>query len=299
MNLSGMNRRTIALLLVLLLGPCIFPPLWCASPSHFGSYSPQIAKTIEDQKKSQLFPRILVIDFPTIPTGMDSVGPYLADDLSVSLESHLPTGRIVPRAKLKDFLDSHGLTQIDLQSISLAYWAAEKLEANEILYGRLSETEAEITLQLQLLRLFDTKEVAKWELKFDVAQDLNPLRGKALETGPDVFSANMPLRCSSEGSKTAVKEFKDSGGTFPKGMYMPNPPYSDKARKEKYSGSRQYDLFLNTKGEAVLVIPHYPVRPDLDVVLLETTKRWKFQPATLAGQPVAVCVPIEITWRLY
>ena len=297
MNLSCTNYR--ALLLVFLLGTSIVLPLKCATPSHFDNCSQQIAKTIEDQKKSQLFPRILVIDFPTAPTGMNSSGSYLADDLSVSLENRLPTGRIVPRVKLKDFLDSHGLTPLDLQSISLAYWAAENLDANEILYGRLSETDSEMTLRLQLLRLSDTKEVAKWDLKLDAAQDLIALRGKALALGASAFSADMPLRCLSEDSKAAAKAFKDSGGAFPKGVFMPNPPYSDKARREKYSGSRQYDMYLNTKGEAVLLVPHYPVRPDLDAIVLETTKRWKFQPATLAGQPVAVCVPIEITWRLY
>lgn len=293
------NFRAIVLLLILCLGSWTPVPSWCASPSHFDGYSPQIAKTIEDQKKSHLFPKILVIDFPVISIGMDAAGPYLADDLSVSLESRLPAGRIVPRAKLKDFLASHGLTPLDLQSISLAYWAAENLDANEILYGRLSETDTETTLRLHLLRLSDTKEVARWDLKLDASQDLIPLRGKALALEAGVFSANMPLRCLSEDSKAAAKAFKDSGGTFPKGLFMPNPPYSDKARKEKYSGSRQYDLYLNTKGEAVLLVPHYPVRPDLDVLVLEATKRWKFQPATLADQPVAVCVPIEITWRLY
>jgi len=90
------------------------------------------------------------------------------------------------------------------------------------------------------------------ELKLDAARDLNPLQGKALALEASVFSANMPLRCSSEDSKAAANAFKGSGGTFPKGLYMPNPPYSDKARKEKYSGSRQYDMYLNTKGEAVI-----------------------------------------------
>jgi hypothetical protein len=230
---------------------------------------------------------------------MDSAGPYLADDLSASLENYLPKGRIIQRAKLKVFLETHGLTPLDLQSVSLAYWAAEKLEANEILYGRLLEDDAKISLRLELLRLSDAKEVAKWDLNLDSDHDLKPLLGKALENAANVFSAHMPLRCSSEDPKAAAKDFKDAGGTFPKGIFMPNPPYSDKARKEKYSGSRQYDLYLDTGGDAVLVVPHYPVRPDLDAIVLETTKHWKFQPATLAGKPVAACIAIEITWRLY
>ncbi len=293
------HYRAQTLLPLFLVALSIPPSLCAASPSQFGSYSQQIAKTIEQQKKSHLFPRILVIDFPMLPTGVDSSGPYLADDLSESLESQLPKGRIIPRAKLKDFLNSHGLIPLDLQSISVAYWAAEQLDANEILYGEMSATGPEIALHLRLLGVSDTKEVAKWDLKLDATPDLKLLLGKPLELSPDSFSSSLALRCSTAEFRDDSKKFKEFGGTLPKAIRWPNPPYSDQARREKLSARRVYNLYLNDKGELVLIVPQHPLQPEFDGIAIETIKRWTTEPATLAGKPVAVCVPVEITWRLY
>jgi len=240
-----------------------------------------------------------VIDFPIVPTGMDSSGPYLADELSAALENRLPAGTIIPRDKLRKFLKSHELTQMDLQSISLAYGAGEEVDANEILYGELLPTDVEIALHLRLLRLSDSKEVAKWDLKLEPTNDLKSLLGKPLEIPVNPLSSNLPLKCSYGDPKLATKAFQESGGTLPTGIFMPNPPYSDEARKEKYSGTRRYDVYLNSGGALVLIVPQFPLRPEVDGIAVETLKRWKFRPATQNGRPVAVCVTMEVTWRLY
>lgn len=298
MNSRSNCFRTLAAIALFLLISSSCPTLAYAGPTHFESYAKDIASEIKKQKKSWMFPRILVIDFSLASEGMDSSGPYLANDLSSTLSSLLPSGTIISRTKLQELLDSRGLTPNDLESNTLAFWAAEKLDANEILTGRISSTNTQLILELQLLRVADTKQVEKWSLNLNPNDELGFLIGKPLPVPERTEFANLPLRCSSDG-KEAAQSFLKKGGTLPKGIYMPNPPYSEKARKEKLSGQRQYDAYLNSKGELLLVIPHHPLRPEFDDIALETISTWRLQPATLEGKPVPVCVTFEITWRLY
>jgi TonB family protein len=80
---------------------------------------------------------------------------------------------------------------------------------------------------------------------------------------------------------------------------MPNPEYTDKARKRKLNG---------TVVVAMIVTPESTVRDpkviksldkDLDKQALAAVRRWIFEPATKDGIPVAVHLKAEVDFRLY
>lgn len=82
--------------------------------------------------------------------------------------------------------------------------------------------------------------------------------------------------------------------------YMPQPPYSDEARKAKYAGIVLVDVIVSVDGR---VMPQHVLRSPglgLDESVLTTLKTWKCKPAIgPSGKPVPVSVPIEVTFHLY
>jgi len=261
--------------------------------------SDQVAKAIGDEKKSSVFPRVVVAGFPDAATGIDASSEYLAEQLSVSLENKLPSGTIIQRNKFVEFLHSHRLSLLDLQSVHVAYWAADNLGANEILYGEMSPSDGAVALDLKLLRIGTAKEAARWKVSLVPTDELLVRRGKALDFHESPDSLKLAFRCNSADNTAASKAFTKSGGTLPKLTYMPSPPYSEQARKEKLSGKRQYDVVIDETGRVALAIPHHPLKPEFDDTALQTMKSWRSEPATKDGKPVAVCTVVEINWKLY
>jgi len=274
-------------------------PISLRAQSTLDSLSDQIATGIVQEKKSSIFPRVVVVDFPDPAAGIDALSAYLADQLSTSLESKLPSGTIIPRRKLVDFLASRRLSPLDLQSVFIAYWAADNLGANEILYGEMSSSGDSVRLDLKLLRIGTAKAAANWEFGLLNSEEILARKGKALDLPDAPGALKLALRCNSKRSLADSQAFIKSGGTLPKMIRWPNPPYSAEARKKNLSGRRQYDAFIDELGNIVLAIPHRPLQPEFDDIAMQTMKSWKAQPATKDGKPVAVCTVFEVNWRLY
>jgi len=82
--------------------------------------------------------------------------------------------------------------------------------------------------------------------------------------------------------------------------YMPNPPYSEEARKAKYSGVVNVDAIIETDGHLsgfrVLRSPGL----GLDDSTLTTMKTWRCKPVIgPSGRPVRAQVMFEVNFRLY
>ena len=99
------------------------------------------------------------------------------------------------------------------------------------------------------------------------------------------------------------------GGVFHAGVngvgpascfYMPNPPYSDEARKAKYSGVVNVNAIIELDGRlsnfSVLRSPGL----GLDQNTVQTMKTWRCKPVIgPAGKPVRAQVMFEVTFHLY
>jgi periplasmic protein TonB len=91
-----------------------------------------------------------------------------------------------------------------------------------------------------------------------------------------------------------------NGVGLPSCFYMPNPPYSEEARKAKYSGTVMVEAVVNLDGHLsnlrVLKSPGL----GLDDNTIQTLKTWRCKPAIGPnGRPVPVIVPFEVNFRLY
>jgi len=105
-----------------------------------------------------------------------------------------------------------------------------------------------------------------------------------------------------EGGGTGGGAFRAgvNGVGMPSCFYMPNPPYSEEARKAKYSGTVLVEAVVTVDGR--VVNPRVIKSPGLglDDSTVNTMRTWRCKPASGPnGKPVPVQVPFEVTFRLY
>jgi periplasmic protein TonB len=73
-----------------------------------------------------------------------------------------------------------------------------------------------------------------------------------------------------------------------------------KAKAAKYQGTVVLDVVVSAQGRTERIIVVKGPGLGLEEKSIEAVKKWKFKPATGPdGNPVAVRIPIEITFRLY
>ncbi len=85
----------------------------------------------------------------------------------------------------------------------------------------------------------------------------------------------------------------------PQLIFAPNPEFSEEAKREKYQGACVVSTVVDAQGnpQRVQVIRH--LGKGLDQKAVEAVKKYRFKPAMLHGEPVAVEVKIEVNFLLY
>ena len=90
-----------------------------------------------------------------------------------------------------------------------------------------------------------------------------------------------------------------NGVSAPKGIYMPNPEYTDRARKKKLRGTVILAIIVTPDGNVGDVKLVRGFDPGLDQHAVDTVRTWKFEPPTKDGKPVAVALDVEVTFNLF
>ena len=85
----------------------------------------------------------------------------------------------------------------------------------------------------------------------------------------------------------------------PKGVFTPDPEYSEEARKAKYQGTVVLWLVVDPSGKPRDIKVARSLGMGLDQKAIEAVRQWKFDPAKKDGQPVAVQINVEVNFRLY
>ena len=86
----------------------------------------------------------------------------------------------------------------------------------------------------------------------------------------------------------------------PSCFYMPNPPYSEEARKAKYSGVVLVEAVVTVDGRVMRPRVERSPGLGLDETTVNTMRTWRCKPAVgPGGKPVATLVQFEVNFRLY
>jgi periplasmic protein TonB len=90
-----------------------------------------------------------------------------------------------------------------------------------------------------------------------------------------------------------------NGVTVPSCVYCPVPDYSEEGRNAKVQGTVVVQVVVTVDGRAERASVVRGLGSGLDEKAIEAVKKWRFKPAHDSdGHPVAVRVPMEVTFRI-
>jgi TonB family protein len=231
---------------------------------------------------------ILVENF-TMPSGSTShLGIQLADSVAAELAAQGGGMKIVDRSRLQEYLIREHIPSSALKEREAARWLATELNANVALVGRIDRAGDLYNLSTQLLTISPD-----WASPEEAAQIDIPEPEEAFAPF-EPYDAERPGPKGPPSARAGVK-----GTGVPACIYCPPPQYSNAARKVKFTGNVVLEVTVSEDGRATdpRVVKGAPF--GLNEQAIRAVNEWTFRPASSGGTPVAVHVPIEMTFRLY
>jgi protein TonB len=129
---------------------------------------------------------------------------------------------------------------------------------------------------------------------------LRSIRSTALVaalTLPLVVTA-LPAQDAPQTPSEVVYGQYDPGITRVKALYQPNPEYSERASRKKIQGTVLLSMIVTAEGTVRDPQVTRSLDKDLDKNAVECVKKWKFEPATKDGKPVASRVAVEVSFHV-
>jgi TonB family protein len=280
-------KKNLSLLPILLFA--IVFPLATASRAQTSATSTdsaisQLAARIADPLQKVHATKIVFADLKGPEGQTHPVGRWLADELANSCNKNFPDLEIIIRPENEGA--AKGVDEAGNQKQvfkSLEEWA-RSVGASVFVTGSFAKTADGIGISLRALSSSDSP------------------RSLAEATGVIPVS-NEITRLSSEpipSPKDGIPHAGVGGVGVPKCIYCPPPQYSGDARKAKVEGSVVLQVVITTDGRAINVKIVKDPGNGLGMKAVESVRKWKFQPAVGPdGKPVAITVPIEVTFRLF
>lgn len=121
----------------------------------------------------------------------------------------------------------------------------------------------------------------------------------ALLSGCVLCAQEAADKTSASASDDTVYEPGTTGVSSPRVIYRVDPEYTDKARKKKLNGIVVLSVIVTPEGSARDVKIIKSLDGGLDKNAMAAVSKWKFEPSTKDGKPVAMHVAVEVRFRLY
>lgn len=228
--------------------------------------------------------RLYVPDFLGSDAGRTDRGAYLAAVFAKFLAEHAGKKfEVVDRSVVQRSYDRLNLTAHDLQEREVLTRLGVENGADAILWGSISQTAKEITIDLLLSEARSGKVL--YSLQYQ-------------EHRTPQFEALFPAESDPSGRVFYFSGFDGVG--VPKPIHSPPPSYTDEARRRKVNGTVLLSAVITIEGKVEQVRVAQSLEPSLDKASIDIIRTWKISPAKdAAGNPVPIRAPIETTFRLY
>jgi TonB family protein len=212
------------------------------------------------------------------------VGKFLADRLTESLQRDFPDLDVIDRSQRPPIPNNpkdSGTPGVVMKKVN--EWA-RALGANFVITGSFAKVSHGIGASISAMRCDGSPGL------LGPTTALIPISDEITALSPDPIPS----------PKDGISRGGIGGTSIPVCVYCPVPSYTDKARAAKLQGSVVLEVVVNPDGQAGQIKVSQGASLGLDESAIKTVKKWKFKPALGPdGNPVAVLVPIEVTFRLY
>lgn len=144
-------------------------------------------------------------------------------------------------------------------------------------------------------------------LKDNVLPPSNPadLGRYSFRTGcPSALHMDAPPKTDPSGIQSmvcggvAIYRVKKGVVNAPQALRTNDPKYTEEARRSRYEATVVLWMMLDSTGKPQLIRIVRAVGMGLDDAAVEAVRGWRFKPAQLNGQPVAVEINVEVNFRL-
>jgi TonB family protein len=241
--------------------------------------------------------RILVMNF-TLASG-DSCQScrILSDAVARELGEHGYNVEVIPRDRLESFLERERIPSNKLLGQEALEWLGSKFDASQVLLGVVELKTTVLVVKAHLLRL----EIS-WgkSNRGEIWQAFLPLDNLAAGLDPsEAFSPELKPPPEINGQKVFRFDELRPGMTLPSCTYMPNPPYTEAARKAKAGGTLKVEAVVTLEGklEDARIASGLPY--DLNQSTLNVLKTWRCLSGTVDHKPVPMLIPFEVSFKMY
>jgi TonB family protein len=229
--------------------------------------------------------RVLVLDLEDPNNKVTSFGSWLADQIAAA-NTWTPI-EVVDRQQLRSYLDRHASGKSELDPD-----AADELESKfkaKVVTGSYSGAENGIGVTL----------VVGTKVKFGQKRSKEaPVIEKIALT--DEMKSHLMVPLESLVPSDEIFDMVAGGISEPTCRSCKNPYYPENVARRGVQGSVVLSVVVTADGRASNITIVKKLDRELDQEALNVVRTWKFIPGVnVDGKPVAVRVPIEVTFRLY
>jgi TonB family protein len=181
----------------------------------------------------------------------------------------------------------HGNEELARSSKKVQQWIKKKLDG--------TYKKSDITVALDKIEFFPVSDLARITPSFTInregQQNQGPIRGQ--------FSVLL----HKEGgnwkalSGQLVTKLGERGIHGPKCIHETDPQYPDKARRDRVQGTVVLEGTVDVEGK-VKEIEVVRSVPELDQAAIEAVQTWKYEPATVGGEPTPMVTTITVNFLL-
>jgi TonB family protein len=264
--------------------PLVIPPSALAQFSKLSDVAADFAKKLQNEKPHM----VAVADF-TAPDGSPSnQGNYFASCVTSALTYHVKTLPVADHDAFQSALARHKLTSRDLDSPEGLSKLGVHVQVDFVITGSIDNGPGTYTIRVTVHRVPDASNMLEKTIVLK--------RTEFTDSLSQSFPPHMDYPVLKAETPTETLDRKYA----PTCVYCPTPAYNDEARKQGIQGTIIFDVLISPEGKLVGAHPVKLLGYGLDEQAFNAIKGWRFKAAVGPdGKPVAVIVPIEVTFRLY
>lgn len=239
---------------------------------------PALVQTLTVELQKQGVWRVLILDLEDPDKRITPFGVWLADQLAASTGAPL---EVVDRKSFRSYLDRlrvPGRNEFDAEAAAAL---AKSFEAT-LISGSYGAADNSLGISL----------------RSGLKPSLKQINAKLLAT--DEIRSHLGVPVDSLVPSDGVLNAGEGGVNLPTCKSCKNPYYPEDAARRRVQGIVLLSSVITADGRASNITIVKKLDRELDQEALNVVRTWKFIPGVnVDGKPVAVRVPIEVTFRLY
>ncbi|MFZ0736210.1 MAG: energy transducer TonB [Candidatus Acidiferrales bacterium] len=300
-------RRTVAFLLSLSICALVSPKTALAQePADLGKLPSNIADAIRKSAKSASGDTtVFVLDFTTGSHANNTeLGHALATELADSLRKQAQGFTVLSLSDLKQPLAKLNLRDTILSSNALTCYASD-LGVSVFIAGTMDDNPDGLVLHVRGWTPGLDQTVFTKKANLPMTASMKDFLSKAVPGPTQFFIDETHVWVSPDNPPPSDSEPlsllpHDKRSSQPQCIHCPSPPFPAQATDARFQGTVVLHAQISPDGTVSKIEVVHGLPCGLTDQAIETVAHWRFKPARRPdGEPIAVEMPVEVSFRLY